>query len=173
MLHFLIYVKKRSTLFTKNSGQYSATAYKVYFKGNEKEAIVPEYHTSYVIDDKTIFFYAGLIDIDRLDRKYYKIKFEFTEEKIDLQTRKLKISSDNEDINLVVKGQPSYTVEEEMDATRPYLKHIYVTINNLEYEFTDYTSVPGYPLEYVVKGSLTMERKINTQIPDEDQAIEW
>lgn len=28
-------------------------------------------------------------------------------------------------------------------------------------------------LEYVVKGSLTMERKINTQIPDEDQAIEW
>lgn len=102
-----------------------------------------------------------------------KLNFEFTEEKIDLQTRKLKISSDNEDINLVVKGQPSYTVEEEMDATRPYLKHIYVTINNLEYEFTDYTSVPGYPLEYVVKGSLTMERKINTQIPDEDQAIEW
>ena len=46
-------------------------------------------------------------------------------------------------------------------------------LNNLEYEFTDYTSVPGYPLEYVVKGSLTMERKINTQIPDEDQAIEW
>ena len=131
----------RISPFNDYSGQYSATAYKVYFKGNEKEAIVPEYHTSYVIDDKTIFFYAGLIDIDR--------------------------------IHLVVKGQPSYTVEEEMDATRPYLKHIYVTINNLEYEFTDYTSVPGYPLEYVVKGSLTMERKINTQIPDEDQAIEW
>ena len=100
----------RISPFNDYSGQYSATAYKVYFKGNEKEAIVPEYHTSYVIDDKTIFFYAGLIDIDRLDRKYYKIKFEFTEEKIDLQTRKLKISSDNEDINLVVKGQPSYTV---------------------------------------------------------------
>ena len=28
-------------------------------------------------------------------------------------------------------------------------------------------------IEYVVKGSLTMERKVNTQIPDEDQAIEW
>ena len=71
----------RISPFNDYSGQYSATAYKVYFKGNEKEAIVPEYHTSYVIDDKTIFFYAGLIDIDRLDRKYYKIKFEFTEEK--------------------------------------------------------------------------------------------
>ena len=93
-----------------------------YILKETKRGYSSEYHTSYVIDDKTIFFYAGLIDIDRLDRKYYKIKFEFTEEKIDLQTRKLKISSDNEDINLVVKGQPSYTVEEEMDATRPLPK---------------------------------------------------
>ena len=49
----------RISPFNDYSGQYSATAYKVYFKGNEKEAIVPEYHTSYVIDDKTIFFYDG------------------------------------------------------------------------------------------------------------------
>ena len=117
----------RISPFNDYSGQYSATAYKVYFKGNEKEAIVPEYHTSYVIDDKTIFFYAGLIDIDRLDRKYYKIKFEFTEEKIDLQTRKLKISSDNEDINLVFEYLfyvPSLEIPlQHIQADNPELKY--------------------------------------------------
>ncbi len=101
----------------------------------------------------------------------YKIKFEFTEEKIDLQTRKLKISSDNEDINLVVKGQPSYTVEEEMDATRPYLKHRYVSFT-IEYDFKDVTS-RNQEVLYKVKGTMLLERNLNTQIPDEDQQIEW
>lgn len=158
--------------FNDYSGGYSATAYKVYFKGNENEAIVPENKTAYVVDEKTVFFYAGLLDIDRLDRRYYKIFCHFTDDLIDLQTKKLEIYTDNPDINLVVKGQPSYSIEEEMDATRPYLKHMYLSVN-LEYDYRDYTSVPGYPLDYTVKGTLIMERKINTQIPDEDQAIEW
>lgn len=158
--------------FNDYSGQYSATAYKVYFKGNETEAIVPEYHTAYVADENSVFFYAGLVDEDRLDRSQYKIFLQFTEDLIDLQTKKVIIFTDNPAIELVVKGTPSYFVEESMDVTRPYLKHIYITIN-LEYEYKDYTSTPGYIIDYVVKGSLTMERKINTQIPDEDQAIEW
>jgi hypothetical protein len=33
--------------------------------------------------------------------------------------------------------------------------------------------VPGVDIQYTVQGVITMERKINTQIPDEDQAIEW
>ncbi|WP_307836748.1 hypothetical protein [Bacteroides thetaiotaomicron] len=57
-----------------------------------------------------------------------------------------------------MKGQPSYTVEEEMDATRPYLKHIYVTINNLEYELQIILQF-RLSAEYVVKGSLTMNVK--------------
>lgn len=40
-------------------------------------------------------------------------------------------------------------------------------------EFDDVTSVPGTPIRYVVEGTVNMERKINIQIPDEDQAIEW
>lgn len=158
--------------FNDYSGEYSATAYKVYFKENEKEPMVPEFHSGYVVDDNTIFFYAGLVDEDRLDRSHYKIFVRFEEDKIDLQTKKATIYTDNPNINLVVKGTPSYSIEEVMDDTRPYIKHVYVTVN-LEYEYVDYTSVPGYPLNYVVKGSLTMERKINTQVPDEDQAIEW
>lgn len=160
--------------FNNYSGEYGATAYKVYFKGNETEAMPSEYRTGYVVNENTVFFYAGLVDEDRLDRSNYKIFVRFEEDKIDLQTKKATIYTDNPDerLNFVVKGQPSYSIEEMMDATLPYLKHVYVTLN-MEYEYTDYTSVPGYPLNYIVKGSLTMERKINTQIPDEDQAIEW
>ena len=59
-----------------------------------------------------------------------------------------------------------------MDDEKPYLLHRYVTFD-LEYDFVDYTSAPGVEIPYKVKGSLTLERRINTQIPDEDQAIEW
>ena len=69
--------------------------------------------------------------------------------------------------------EASYRIIEDMDATRPYLKRRYVIINNIDYEYTDYTSVPGTGITYTVRGSLTLERHINTQIPDEDQAIEW
>ena len=33
--------------------------------------------------------------------------------------------------------------------------------------------LPGTPISYTVEGTVNMERKINIQIPDEDQAIEW
>lgn len=55
--------------------------------------------------------------------------------------------------------------------TRPYIKHKYVTLR-FTYYFNDITSAT-VPIRYKVTGSLLMERKINTQIPDEDQAIEW
>ncbi|MDU1890116.1 MAG: DUF4973 domain-containing protein [Dysgonomonas sp.] len=158
--------------FNDYSGEYSATTYKVYFKENENEAIVPDGHTAYVVDDKTVFFYAGLVDEERLDRAHYKVFFEFTDEAIDPYTNKLNIYTDNSQMNLVVNGQPTYEVEEKMDATKPYLKIINVTLN-MEYTYQDYTSVPNYVLDYIVKGTLILERRIDTRIPDEDQAIQW
>ncbi len=157
--------------FNDYSGEYGGTACYVYFKGDNK-AMTSPIHMSYVVDEKTVFFYAGLVDEDRLDRAHYKLFFEFTDDVIDLQTKKVNIYTDNPDMKLIVKGTPSYSIDEVMDATRPYLKHVYVTIS-MEYEYQDYTSIPGYPITYAVSGSMTMERKINTQIPDEDQAIEW
>ena len=59
-----------------------------------------------------------------------------------------------------------------MDDLLPYLKHKYITIE-LSYSYDDVTSVPGTPISYEAKGTMIMERKINTQIPDEDQAIQW
>ena len=44
---------------------------------------------------------------------------------------------------------------------------------NLYYEFDDYTTVPGKRIRYKVQGSLSMQRNLNTLIPDEDQQVQW
>ena len=53
------------------------------------------------------------------------------------------------------------------------LLHRYITISRIGYEYKDYTAIEGHSITYVVSGSMVMERKLNTQIPDEDQAFEW
>ena len=75
-------------------------------------------------------------------------------------------------LNFRLYGSPSYSVTEMMDEVTPYLLHRYVTFN-IEYDFDDITSDENVPIHYRVDGSLTMGRNINTQVPDEDQAIEW
>ena len=68
---------------------------------------------------------------------------------------------------------PTYSVTETMDPIRPYLKRKTIIIRNINYTYVDYTTIPGVETEYHVIGSLALERQINTQIPDEDQAIDW
>ncbi|WP_423130289.1 DUF4973 domain-containing protein [Gaoshiqia sp. Z1-71] len=162
----------RISPFNDYSGTYSGTLYKIVLEGDNQNPLTLNSHRTYVVDDKTVFIYAGNRNIDYQDRKLYKIFIEFTDERVDLRTKKLRLYTDNPEINLNVVGQPSYSVEEAMDATKPYLKHIYVTLN-LSYEFVDYTSVPGNSLRYSVSGSLSMQRDLNTLIPDEDQQIQW
>jgi Domain of unknown function (DUF1735). len=154
--------------FNDYSGEYGATTYKVYFAGSENEAIVPEYKTAYVVDENTVFFYAGLVDEDYQDRKHYKIFVRFNDD----NEKSLTITTDNPDIRLEVKGNPYYIIDEKMDEVLPYLNIVSVFLE-FEYEYRDYTAVPEHELHYIVKGSLTMERRINIQIPDEDQAIQW
>lgn len=155
--------------FNDYSGIYSGTALKTYLRGYEGDAaIVKSEIPVHVVDENTVFFYAGTVDEDRTDRRNYKIYASFDE-----QTKQVILTADNPDMEFQVYGTPVFTVEETMDATRPYLLHRYVTISKIDYSFTDYTSVPSATISYTVRGSLILERKINTQIPDEDQAIEW
>ena len=42
-----------------------------------------------------------------------------------------------------------------------------------DYEFEDYTLAPGARIKFRFEGTISMQRNINTQIPDKDQAIEW
>lgn len=158
--------------FNDYSGSYNGTLYKIFLEGDTQNALTLGSHRAFVVDDKTVFLYAGARNIDSQDRKLYKIFLEFTDEIVDLQTKKLRIYADNPKINLQVKGQPSYSISEAMDATKPYLKHVYITLN-LSYDFEDYTTVPNNVVKYSVSGSLSMQRDLNTLIPDEDQQIQW
>ena len=155
--------------FNDFSGDYSGTALKVYLKGEEDgAAIVKSIITTYVVDDNTIFLYAGTVDENKSDRRNYKIIAHFDTEK-----KEVTLTSDNPLMNLQVNKTINYSVEEIPDELQPYLVHRYVTISNIDYNYTDYTSVAGASVDYTIRGSLIMERKINTQIPDEDQAIQW
>lgn len=171
--------------FNDYSGVYSGTLLNNYLasdsddpnKAEEEEqkngSITKNAIKGYVVNENTIFFYAGNIDEDRTDRKKYKVYAKFDEGESGMVTLSGDTSEDGMNFELYPGKQASFRIVEEMDATRPYLKHRYVIINNIDYYYSDYTAVKDSPIRYHVKGTLTLSRKINTQIPDEDQAIEW
>ena len=163
--------------FNDYSGNYSAVNYKTYLNGSETDApYVKNYVMMYVVDDETLFFYAGLFDETRQDRKGYRIKAKFNNNGMVTLSpadpnNKMQFALGKDDFNNEITA--SYSITESMDAIRPYLMHRTIIINNINYTFKDYTTIPGVETEFHVMGSLTLERQINTQIPDEDQAIEW
>ncbi len=174
------YAKAILRIFPYNdySGDYSGAllANKVVMLVDGKETETSESITKssvrgYVVDENSIFTYAGIVDEDYTDRKKYKIKFTFNGD----TNGPVTLSCDNaEEIDFEpTEGViPSFRILSSMDETRPYLEHRYVIINNIDYYF-NYIPVEGAKIRYHVKGSMTLSRDINTQIPDEDQAIEW
>ena len=161
--------------FNDYSGNYSASAMNIYFADSNQTPLVVDTRRAYVVDENTVFFYAGTKRDDAIDRQTYKINVRFEEPTSVTETSKsgnLTISAVNPNINFRVDGQPTYEIREEMDATLPYLKHQYFTLR-MTYYYTDITTSEDNPTEFRAEGSLTMERKINTLIPDEDQAIQW
>jgi hypothetical protein len=159
--------------FNDYSGTYGGTLYKIYL-GDDTDPLTLNTHRTFVVDDSTIFIYAGTRDISYLDRKNYKVFIKFTNDSIDIEKRKLELWSDNQEFNnfKVGSSQSYYTIEEEQDPKQPYMLHKYYTLY-LNYEFVDYNTVPGQQLKYRVDGTLTMQRDLNTLIPDEDQQIQW
>lgn len=150
------------------SGTYSGTALKTVMEGYENESpVVKAEIESYVVDENTIFFYAGNIDEDRQDRRNYKVYATFED------SGSVTFSADNPDMNFQVNRDASYTITERVDDLRPYLLHRYLAINNIEYQFSDYSMVPNVDINYIVSGTLILQRQLNTQIPDQDQQIEW
>ena len=120
-------------------------------------------------DENSIFFYAGVTDETDINRAKYKIIATFKED------GRLEVRQEdpaNEIGFALLDSNPTYEVREEPDATLPYLTHYYVTMN-LKYSYDDVTSMENQKIRYNVEGTMTMERKINEQIPDEDQAIQW
>jgi len=167
--------------FNDFSGDYSGTLlpFKVVITeaNNEEtnESITKNAIRAYVVDNNTVFTYAGIVDEDYPDRKRYKIYFTFSGG----DNGVVELSCNNAaDIGFATNPDvtTSYRISSVMDERRPYLEHRYVIINNIDYYFNYIASEEGGQKTYVryhVKGSMTLERNINTQIPDEDQAIEW
>lgn len=154
--------------FNDYSGTYSATNASI-DDGTGKPMTMAT-RTAQVVDENSIFFYAGLTQEDLIDRAIYKVIAKF-----------IPLSSDNSDEGIVEFSAPdsrinftgtgSYLVTRQMDEVTPYLQHIYTTIN-LDYAYDELIDDVN-KMRYTVSGSMVMERKRNILIPDEDQAWQW
>lgn len=160
--------------FNDYSGNYSATSMNVFFDEGTGSPTVTNTRTAHVVDEKRIFFYAGMVDESAEDRAAYKIIVEFGEPTTDEEGTygELIVKAANPAINFELLEQPSYDISEVADETLPYLRRKHCTLY-LKYKYNDITTSTSFPVRYRAEGSMTLERQTNTLIPDEDQAIQW
>lgn len=152
--------------FNDYSGSYSATAMDIFLESNDR-AFHDEQRTLFVVSENQCFFYAGGIDEELIEREKYKIILTFNED------GSITGSAPDPDIEFQMQGSPRFTTHMKPDDIIPYLEHHYTTLY-LEYTYKDVTTYgKDHPISYRVKGSYLMERKINSLIPDNDQAIQW
>ena len=120
--------------FNNFSGNYSATTLKMARTTNIEDGIGGEESRAYVVDENTVFFYAGIrIDEDRMDRNNYKVFFRFEPEG-DGNRGKVEIYTDNPAMKLVVNNDAEFSVYEQYDDVRPYLLHHYIIINTKSFK---------------------------------------
>jgi len=159
--------------FNDYSGYYSSTGMNIYF-GDETTPMVVGSREARVVDENSIFFYAGNTEEKLEERGQYKIIVTFNnphQNEDGSLEGSLDVRADKNDINFRLLSNPTYKIEEKMDEVQPHLKHRYVTLN-IKYSYDDITS-SVQSLPYRCEGSMILERKINVLVPDEDQAIEW
>jgi len=161
--------------FNDYSGNYSATSMNVYLDGQTTNPLVSSTRTAWVVDEKSVFFYAGVTEERSEARGEYKIVMEFLEPVTEPNGDKvgaLNVYATNDAIHFEMLGQPTYRITQTVDPTKKYLVKQYCTVN-LRYKYDDITTMPGTPVRFRAEGSMTMERQRNILIPDEDQAIDW
>lgn len=155
--------------FNDYSGSYSATAGLVYQRDkadNDQVPVAMSTRNLKVVDDNSVFFYAGLTDEELEDRELYKVIANFDGEGV------MTLEAPYADKIGFKFISADYLITEEKDPLQPYLLHRYIKIN-MEYEYNELIPKTDLYIPYRFFGSITMERKINTTIPDEDQAIIW
>lgn len=153
--------------FNYFSGTYSAGAGTITAEGDATPTSMATREMRFV-NDSTVFFYAGLCQEDARDRATYKVKAKFNADNT------LTFTADSAKIEFTpVSEKCKWNIKEEMDALQPYLMIRTVTME-LQYSYKD-VSNPNYTVKYTLKGSYTLERRKNTQIPEEDQQeiFEW
>lgn len=172
------------TPFNDYSGTYQTGALNVKIASNSANLGLTE-RNAYVVDENSIFFYAGAIDENREDRKNFKLKATFTPDPgfvpesgsfiTSKGTVSLEMMSKIAKLNFQNRSSAiTYEISEQMDPERPLLLRRLLTIKGLDYTFDDPLELEnGTPISYSVTGSMSLQRNINTAIPDEEFAIEW
>lgn len=147
--------------FNDYSGNYSVPGQVKRTEGNEPALTVPT-RTAWVVNENTVFFYAGVIEEEAYDRLKYKISARFNADGT------VTLTANDPAIKFKQNGG-TYTIAKKMDDVQPYLQRT-VTTMNLDYEYEDITQ-PAFPLRYRFTGAMVLERVRNTQIPEEDQQV--
>lgn len=163
--------------FNDYSGIYSSTGMNIYLGETTSDPATITTRTAYVVDDQSIFFYAGTWWEEAEDRRKYKVIIEFGEgvtDKDGLITGPivLKAGDPENKAQIIANGECTYKRSVVKHATESHL-NLETTVLYLNYYYTDFTSNPTYPIRFRATGSMSMQRKINTLIPDEDQANLW
>lgn len=160
--------------YTTYSGEYQATNVKFYIVSggvtdNEPGAMTAV--QSYVVNENTVFFYAGTFNESSLLRKEYKVFARFEPYEQGGTRGTVTFYTDNERMNFVQNKIATFTIIEQDDEVQSYIMRRTVIVNDVDYTFTDYSTAPGSEITYNVNGTMSMERKLNTQMPEEDQII--
>ncbi|WP_294079349.1 DUF4973 domain-containing protein [Proteiniphilum sp. UBA5384] len=173
--------------FNDYSGSYNAASMYVYFGDNTTKYMTASTREAWVVDDNTVFFYAGITEELAENRGAFKVKCEFRAPDevseienvhtadgtpLYLKRGELVLSAENPDLEFEVVGEPKYEIKEELDIDRPHIIKRIFTLT-MEYKYKDTVSSENMDFPYRCKGTMLMQRNISTLIPDEDQAIFW
>lgn len=173
--------------FNDYSGTYNAGSMYVYFGDNTTKYMTASTRETRVVDENTIFFYAGITEELAENRGDFKVKCEFlapdeiteiedtkTGESTGLYLKrgKLLLSAENPALEFEVIGEPTYEIKEEFDIDRPHIIKRFFTLT-MEYKYKDNVSSDNMVFPYRCKGTMLMQRNVSTLVPDEDQAIFW
>ncbi len=158
--------------FNDYSGTYKPSGGNIVFENDKQQpkagtAPVPleDWREARVVDENTIFFYAGFVEEQASDRTLYKIRARFNDDFT------ITLTADHPDEIKFSSLGGSWRKLTETDEKIPYLEYQYV-IMDVDYRYSDVTN-PNYIIPLRVTGSYTMGRTRNTKIPEEDQQIIW
>ena len=173
--------------FNDYSGTYSASSMSVTFAGINMRPMTANTRETRVVDENTIFFYAGITEELSEERSHFKVKCKFLDpydvsEIIDpitgentgflLKKGYLELSAPEAALNFRVSGTPTYEIREELDIDRPHVVKRFYTLR-MNYYYDDTISSNQVVFPYYCSGTMTMQRNVDTLVPDEDQAIYW
>ncbi|OQP68360.1 DUF4973 domain-containing protein [Niastella populi] len=127
-------------------------------------ALTTPHRNAFVVDENTVFFFAGNIDEEAYDRAKYKVIARFNDDST------VTLTAPDAAINFSQQAG-TYTISKKMDEVQPYLQKTYITMN-LEYWYSDITNL-AFPINYRFSGPLTLEKVRNIQIPEEDQQVQF